>query len=103
MSDTPLTDAAADERNPISATCVLCRTLERENAALKAEVDALREDKTRLDWLEGHVAMVACEPRGTAREGTWSIGPSGNFQIWAQHCATARAAIDAARKEGGAT
>ena len=74
MSDTPLTDYL--EFDPYIEAHILKKIeeLERENAAL-------REDKERLDWLEGHEASRWCAK--------WINGGE-----WLN-----RAAIDAARKE----
>lgn len=63
MSETPRTDAAlidwadfCDEGRGSSpyVRADFTRTLKRENAALAAEVEELRNDKERLDWMEAN-------------------------------------------------
>lgn len=93
MSDTPRTDAAAI-RCACSTYVVpseFARELERENAALRADIHAheqinkqLIEDKRRLDWLTD--------------TGCWLTFPSlSKHPNWKY--GTARDVIDLARKE----
>jgi hypothetical protein len=89
MSDTPRTDAAAI-RCACSTYVVpseFARKLERENAALRAALDAqmkyqrdLRADRDRLDWLE----TIDCDS-------PWWVHLADITKL--------RAAIDAAQKE----
>ena len=91
MSDTPRTDAAAI-RCACSTYVVpseFARELERENAALRAALDAqmqyqrhLSEDRDRLDWLEGEDGQ------------SWTA----KWYYWGEEWIN-RAAIDAAGKE----
>ena len=76
-----------------------CKEYRAKLDALEAENAALREDSTRLDWLE------------KARPIAWALGSEECGEYWlltdtgekhpeeAEEFATLRAAIDAARKE----
>lgn len=56
-------------------------------------------DKDRIDWLERHCVIIAQEPKDADQNpGTWAIGPSGNFQLWAECKNSAREAIDHAMR-----
>ena len=64
------------------------------NKALMAEVEALREDAERFEWMLKHSDATVC-----------SEGPYGKFHVWFRYSNrttdeynTAREAIDAARK-----
>jgi hypothetical protein len=97
VNDTPRTDAIAHRGYHLEALAArsidLCRELERENAALRA-------DRARLDWLE------------KARPIAWALGNSTCGEYWlltdlgeghpeeAEEFPTLREAIDAARREG---
>ena len=53
MSDTPLTDAILEDEgkcNTYYAYVTLCRSLERENAALKEEIAALKKEIAALTF-----------------------------------------------------
>ena len=97
MSDTPRTDAKAQffgwnpDEGEEFVTASFCRELERENAALKAALDAqmkyqreLREDRDRLDWME------CLNQLPTRQNGKW-LGWDGNAY------STIRDTIDEAR------
>ena len=91
MSDTPRTDKLYEEvwrfTNETDAVDALismrdlCRELERENAALRA-------DKERLDWLASNPYLHTNE-----------ISRRYPFTPWSTSDGMVRAAIDAARKE----
>ena len=51
MSDTPRTDALCDEDRAHYMAVTLCRDLERENAALRQQVEGMREDAYRVVWM----------------------------------------------------
>lgn len=77
---------------------LLCETLERENATLRATLDAqmkyqrdLRADRDRLDWLDDY----GYEYDGLIERG-WGIGLPSNQK---SNTRNLRAAIDAAKKE----
>lgn len=101
MSDTPITDAAYDavraftnEEQAVDALIELrdtSRKLERENAALRADIHAheqinkqLIEDKRRLDWLTDTGCWLTFP--SLSKHSNWKYG-------------TARDVIDLARKE----
>jgi hypothetical protein len=115
VSDTPKTDALLNETATMypdaehNALVALARNLERENAALRADLlieeersiywrdnegkamaenAALRADKERLDWLEDTDRRHGYIYKSRIVENRWFEGAK-----------TVRAAIDAARKE----
>lgn len=124
MSDTPRTDENEVEAIEGLGRCVganFARELERENAALRAqlehykmlldeardhlsreimEVNALRADKARLDWLEKHhLTLAAMKERWSEEIMLWWQVADGERSLSGHPLSSPRAAIDAARKK----
>lgn len=102
MSETPKTDALVRvqfanhpgwKTHPVVEHA---RQLERENAALRDEVEALREDKARLRFLIDHELVCIGSENG------WHLEDGNETMISDKVFASWQEAIDAARKEGGA-
>ena len=75
---------------------------EKAVAALAAQVEALRVDAERLDWLEGKATLTDYDG---GNEGRWSIQGIPAYSTWIRNrydYKTFKGAIDAARagKEG---
>lgn len=82
------------ERRSQNSTVRLC--IRRQ-----AEVAALREDKARLDAYEKQVPDSFDWTVSRLDDGRWTVVPLriGADSCWGPHYPTARAALDAARKE----
>ena len=74
----------------------------RTAIAARAPADSVLEDAARLDFLVAHRAYVVSD--GDCCDGYWLhyVKPDGATWVQVSNHATPRAAIDAARKQGGA-
>lgn len=89
---------AADEIARLRQQLGMPLETERENARLRAEVEALRADAERLDWMSQNQARLRWNREGDMCR-VWMATDEGDFEpVSSERFDNPRAAIDAARK-----